>query len=60
MFLALAGGLFAVFVINVSMGSITGTALLGIVGEMLLLLAASVSFVVAILKREANEKLGNQ
>lgn len=60
MFLALAGALFAVFVINVSMGSITGTVLLGIVGEMLLLFAASVSFVVAILKREANEKLGNQ
>jgi len=60
MLLALSGGLFAVFVLNVTMGSITGTPLIGIVGEMLLLFAASIAFVIAVLKREAREKLGNQ
>jgi hypothetical protein len=59
MLLVLAAGFFVIFVVNVSMGSITGTPLLGIVSEMLLLLAASVVFVIAILQREAKEKLGN-
>lgn len=56
MLLALAGGFFVVFVINVSMGAITGTPLLGIVSEMLLLSAATIAFVIAILKLEAKEK----
>lgn len=60
MFLAAAGVLFAIFVLNVTMGSMTGMPVLGIVGEMLLLFAASIAFVVAILRREAQEKLGNQ
>lgn len=60
MFLAAAGVLFAIFVVNVSMGSVTGSPMIGIVGEMLLLFAASIAFVVAILKREAQEKLGKQ
>ncbi|KZM51787.1 hypothetical protein [Labrenzia sp. OB1] len=59
MFLALSGGFFVIFVINVSMGSITGTPLLGIVSEMILLFAASIAFVIAILKREAEAKPGN-
>lgn len=59
MFLAMSGGFFVIFVINVSMGSITGTPLLGIVSEMILLFAASIAFVIAILKREAEAKIGN-
>ena len=58
--LALALVLFAIFVTNVSIGSFGGSPFLGIVGEMLLLFAASISFVAAVLRREANEKLSNQ
>lgn len=56
MALVLAALLFAVFAANVVMGSLGGSAFLGDVGEMLTLLAASVAFVAAILRREANEK----
>lgn len=45
--------LLMVFVANVVMGSTSNAAFLGSVGEMLVLLAASVAFVVAILAREA-------
>jgi hypothetical protein len=44
-----------IFVANVAIGSIAGNPILGNVSEMLLLFAASISFVVAILKREAEE-----
>ena len=47
---------FVVFVINVAMGAFAGSAFLGDVGEMLVLLAASALFVVAILVKEAGEK----
>lgn len=60
MFLAAASVFFAVFVINVSIGSFGGSPFLGIVGEMLLLFAASVAFVAAVLRREADEKSRNQ
>ncbi|MEP1931037.1 MAG: hypothetical protein ABJJ37_07150 [Roseibium sp.] len=53
--LALAAALLAVFVVNVSMGSFGSSPFLGTVGEMLLLLAVSVTFVAAILQREANK-----
>ncbi|MEJ8472757.1 hypothetical protein [Roseibium algae] len=56
MLLAFASALFALFVVNVSLGSFGATPFLGIVGEMLLLVAVSVAFVAVVLKREANEK----
>ncbi|WP_421984213.1 hypothetical protein [Roseibium sp.] len=58
MLLALAAVLFAAFVINVSIGSIGGTPLLGNVGEMILLFAVSISFTAAVLKREAKKRTG--
>ncbi|CTQ51862.1 hypothetical protein LP7551_00378 [Roseibium album] len=57
MLLALASVLFAVFVINVSIGSFGGSPFLGNVGEMLLLLAVSIVFVAAVLRGEADEKI---
>ncbi|AKO96411.1 MAG: hypothetical protein RID15_02745 [Marinovum algicola] len=56
MFLISAITLFAVFVANVLVGALGGAQFLGDVGEMLLLFAASVTFVLAILRREAAEK----
>ncbi len=48
--------LLVVFVINVSLGAASNSAFLSDVGEMLVLLGAAISFVVAILKREAAAK----
>jgi hypothetical protein len=45
---------FVVFAANVALGAFWGSAILGDVGEMLVLLAASALFVVAILKKEAD------
>lgn len=56
MFLIAAVALFAVFSLNVAIGSAGGKPFLGDVGEMLLLFAVSLSFVAAILKREAAKK----
>ena len=56
MALIVAAVLFAVFTVNVAMGSMGGGGFLGDVGEMLVLFAASIAFVAAILKREANAK----
>ena len=53
MFLLISAGLFAVFIANVVIGATGGTIFLTDVGEMLLLFAASVFFVAAVLKREA-------
>lgn len=47
---------FAVFASNVALGAFTGNVFLGDVAEMLVLFAAAILFVVAILKREAEEK----
>lgn len=54
--LALAAILFTVFVGNVFLGALTGSPVLGDIGEWLVLFAASVVFVAAILRREAAEK----
>lgn len=51
--LAVAIALFSVFVANLVLGSVSNAAFLGNVGEMLVLLGASVAFVVGILAREA-------
>ncbi|MEM8730495.1 MAG: hypothetical protein AAGF79_11305 [Pseudomonadota bacterium] len=56
MFLVLSIALFAIFAVNVGIGSAGNTPVLGDVGEMLLLFAAVLVFVVAILKRETAEK----
>jgi hypothetical protein len=60
MFLYLSAGFFAIYTLNVVVGSVSGAAFLGGVGEMLLLLAASIAFVGGILRREAAEKQRNQ
>ncbi len=54
--LILAAALFAVFFANVAVGAASGAPFLGDVSEMLLLLAASISFVAAILMREQREQ----
>ncbi|MBO6757368.1 MAG: hypothetical protein JJ902_13640 [Roseibium sp.] len=56
MLLILAGAFFAVFALNVSIGSFGGSPFLGNVGEMLMFLASSICFVAAVLKKEAAEK----
>jgi hypothetical protein len=48
--------LFVVFTVNVAMGSASNSAFLTDVGEMLVLLAAAIMFVIAILKKEADAK----
>ncbi len=60
MFLPLALLLFAAFAANVVLGSMGMGRFLGDVSEMLVLLAASITFVAAILKREAAEKNKNE
>ena len=45
--------LFAVFTVNVALGSASNSSFLGDVGEMLVLSGVSVFFVIAILKKEA-------
>ncbi len=45
---------FAVFFVNVALGAFADRAFLGDVGEMLVLFVASVLFVIAILKKEAD------
>lgn len=60
MILILAGILLALFVGNVVMGSTSNAAVLGNVGEMVLLLTASIVFVIGILKKEADAKAAAQ
>ena len=47
---------FIVYFANVALGAYTRSPFLGDVGEMLVLFAASILFVVAILKKEAERK----
>ncbi|WP_170409891.1 hypothetical protein [Ruegeria atlantica] len=53
MFLAASTIVFAIYFANVALGAFANSAFLGDVGEMLVLFAASILFVVAILKKEA-------
>jgi len=53
-FLAASIIVFAIYFANVALGAFASSAFLGDVGEMLVLFAASILFVVAILKREAD------
>ena len=59
MFLAASVIVFAIYFANVALGAFANSAFLGDVGEMLVLLAASILFVVAILKKEADHKNKN-
>ena len=59
MYLFASAIVFALFALNVAIGSMTGKTFLGDVGEMLVLVAASTLFVVAILKKEADRKSKN-
>jgi len=59
MFLAASIAVFVVYFANVALGAFAGSAFLGDVGEMLVLLAASILFVVAILNKEADRKNNN-
>lgn len=54
MFLISAFIVFIVFFTNVALGAFADAAFLGDIGEMLVLFFASVLFVVAILKKEAD------
>ncbi len=54
MFLTASIIVFVIYFANVAMGAFAGGAFLGDVGEMLVLFAASILFVVAILKKEAD------
>lgn len=47
---------FVVYFSNVALGAFGGTVFLGDVGEMLVLLTASIIFVAAILKKEADRR----
>lgn len=56
MYLAASIAVFFVYFANVALGAFARSAFLGDVGEMLVLFAASILFVVAILKKEADQK----
>lgn len=48
--------LFAIFALNVGMGAMSGSAFMGDVAEMLVLIGTAVLFVVAIIQKEADAK----
>ncbi|EFL88179.1 hypothetical protein [Ahrensia sp. R2A130] len=55
MFLAASIAIFVLYFLNVALGAFASSSFLGDVGEMLVLFTASILFVVAIIKREADE-----
>lgn len=59
MYLFASAAVFAVYFANVVMGAFADSAFLGDVGEMLVLFVATILFVVAILKREADRDQNN-
>ncbi|WP_171228297.1 hypothetical protein [Ruegeria sp. HKCCA4008] len=59
MYLAASVIVFAIYFANVALGAFASSAFLGDVGEMLVLFAASILFVVAILKKEADRDAQN-
>lgn len=60
MFLIASAAVFAVYFANVVMGAFWSNSFLGDVGEMLVLFAATILFVIAILGREADRNKKNQ
>lgn len=59
MFLIASAVVFVVYFSNVALGAFSDGAFLGDVGEMLVLFAATVLFVIAILRKEADRKREN-
>ncbi len=59
MCVAASAVVFAIYFANVALGAYANSAFLGDVGEMLVLFAASILFVVAILKKEADRDATN-
>ncbi|MEN8893368.1 hypothetical protein [Planktotalea arctica] len=59
MYLAASIIVFVLYFTNVALGAFAQAAVLGDVGEMLVLFAASILFVVAILQKEADRKEKN-
>ncbi len=59
MFLAASAIVFGIYFANVALGAFAGAAFLSDIGEMLVLFAAAILFVVAILKKEADRKNKN-
>ncbi|RLJ40960.1 hypothetical protein BCF46_3531 [Litoreibacter meonggei] len=59
MFLYASIIVFVAYFTNVALGAFAGKAILGDVGEMLVLFAAAILFVVAILQKEADRKREN-
>ncbi|MFA8385194.1 MAG: hypothetical protein ACEPO2_06185 [Pelagibaca sp.] len=59
MFLAASAIVFGVYFANVALGAFAGAVFLSDIGEMLVLFAAAILFVVAILKKEADRKKKN-
>jgi len=59
MFLTASAPVLAVFFSNVALGAFADSAFLGDIGEMLVLFLASLLFVVAILKKEADHQAKN-
>lgn len=56
MFLVSSFVVFAIFFLNVALGAFADRAFFGNIGEMLVLFLATVLFVVAILKKEADRE----
>lgn len=56
MYLIASLGVFIIYFANVALGAYTRTPVLGDVAEMVVLFAASIIFVVGILKKEAERK----
>ena len=56
MFLLASIVVFVIYFSNVAMGAYSGSVFLGDVGEMLVLFTASILFVIAILKEEADKQ----
>ncbi|WP_350333917.1 hypothetical protein [Coralliovum pocilloporae] len=56
MFLVASIVVFVIYFANVALGAFASSAFLGDTNEMLVLFAASILFVIAILKREADRK----
>lgn len=59
MFLTASIIVFVIYFTNVALGAFAGSAFLGDVGEMVVLFAASILFVIAILKIEADRNNKN-
>ncbi|MCT8159495.1 hypothetical protein [Pseudoruegeria sp. SHC-113] len=59
MILLLAAAIFAIYLANVLLGAFGGAQFMSDVGEMLTLFAATIVFVIEILRRESAEKSKN-